>query len=308
MSSPSIAVAMLTYNRSHTALRSLKSVASSPGVCSVTVFDDGSDAKNLAVLEKGCFDFPNVRLVKNPQNLGYCKNLIQALRHLASAETELVFLCESDMLLADGWVSAVDQAFKLSNCSVAMAAMLHQDQITPGRSASFQRRCLEGVTKYSGSDNEVFEKMPFGSCYTEFPDEQPSIRSGSYEIWYTSNSVGTIFFRRSFLLGIIGNLENIRFFPEQEDAWICWACFAFNRYSPKSLMVLDPGLALTIGENGLNGAMRLNNVRWSGNVLWRNNRTAKMILFLYWVVEYANLEKLPERIKKTFHLLKNRFF
>lgn len=303
MSSPSITVAMLTYNRSLTAIRSLQSVATSPGV-HVNIFDDGSDAEHLAVLERCCFDFPNVRLVKNPHNLGYCNNLIQALRYLANANTELVFLCESDMLLAEGWASVVDKAFKLSDDSVALAAMLHQDQVTLGRSADFRRRCLEGVIEYSDIDKPVVVKAPFGSCYTDFPDEQPHLRLDSHTLLYTSNSVGTIFFRRNFLLSILDHLDNLRFFPWQEDAWMCWACFAYNGFSPKSIMVLDPGLALTIGEDGLHGAMRLQNVRWSGSFLWRHKFTAKIVLLLYWLAEYTKPSKLLRRFRKFFYLVR----
>lgn len=276
-------VAVPTYNRSDTAIKAIKSLVNDRFVGEIYVFDDGSSSDHLEKLRALCEDYGNVHLCENIKNLGWAGNIKQALGVLAKAETEYVFLCESDMMLADGWGSIVNDAFCESAESVALSAMLHRNQLRPNRSAEFRKRCLDGggVIKVLSDGTEIL-RDPFGSCYVEYPDEQLPVKMHNYKICYTSNSVGTIFFRSIFLKKFIDDIDQMLKYSHQGDAWLSWVCFSYNDFNPKSLMVLDPGIALTFGEDGLNGRMMLNNVRWIGKWWWRYMWSSELIRFWYY--------------------------
>jgi len=300
-------VAVLTYNRGFTAVKSINSVAHDPHVASVCIFDDGSTEENKALLRGCAEEYENVTLVENAKNSGYCNNLMKALRYLSQAKTEYVFLCESDMLLAEGWGGMAYNSFCHSPESVALSAMLHCDQLTPNRSARFRKRCLEGVyrTLADGSKEQI--KKPFPSCYTLYPDAQPIVHLGRQNLRYVSNSVGTLIFRKVFIDKIISDVEQLRGYPEQEDAWLAWAYFAYNDFNPKSLMVLDPGIALTFGTDGLHGPMILSNLRWIGSWLWRYCWTSALTRRYYSIrykFTYQNIRRskgsVLSRIRRLF--------
>jgi glycosyltransferase involved in cell wall biosynthesis len=266
-----IAVAMLTYNRAKGAVTSIRSVCDDPLVSKVWVLDDGSDKENWRILKEFCEGQPKVKLIRNKKNLGYAANLIKALNLLREEKNDYVFLCESDMLLAKGWGSVVINTFRLSPETIGIAPMLHTDQLAPNRSEYFIERCLKGIyiKQKDGSLKQV--KKPFGSCFTELPDRQKPLTAGRFKIRYVSNSIGTLIFRKEFFKKLPFN--DIREYPVEEDGWLSWACFEYNNYNPKSLAVLDPGLAFTYGE-GLHGAMILTNQRWIGSFWWRYSTTS----------------------------------
>lgn len=278
-------VAVLAYNRGKTAVKSINSIARDPYVASICAFDDGSTEENKLLLRSCAEKYENVTLVENAKNSGYCNNLIKALRYLSQAKTKYVFLCESDMLLAEGWGWMAYNSFRRSPESVAFSPMLHRDQLTPNRSARFRKRCLEGVYKTLANGSKEQIKKPFQSCYAVYPDAQPIVALGRQNLRYVSNSVGTLIFRKLFINKIIGDVEQLREYSGQEDAWLSWACFAYNNYNPKSLMVLDPGIALTFGGEGLHGPMICNNLRWTGSWWWRYRGTSALI-YMYYFIRY----------------------
>lgn len=291
----SITVAILTFNRGRTGCRSIRSVAKESR-CNVVVFDDCSNAHEYEQIRRCCERFRNVRLVRNERNIGFAQNLIQALTYLASSESELVFLCESDMLMCDNWLQYVEEAFALSDDSIAMSPMLHVDQLRRGRSEEFRQRCLFG-----GVRKGIFSRhmtKPFGSSYEELPDEQEWVRLRGFKVRYVSNSIATLIYRRRHLCLLLERKSDLLEHKGAEDAWLCWALFATNKFNPKSLMALDPGLALTIGSAGLNGFMPANNLRWYGSFVWRNPITATVIRAYYRAYVLAiSVYMLPRRIR-----------
>ena len=300
-----ISVAILTYNRSKTAIRSICSVAhNSDKYVEIFVFDDGSNYEDLKNIKQCIEQLPNVTLFESPQNCGYAKNLVRALSFLAERQSIFSFICESDMLLSPGWASRVRHAFYYSPESVALSGMLHKDQLTSLRSERFRCRCLYGEVIKSSTGQIVEEKQPFGSCYTELPNKQAPIKLPGFKIRYISNTVGTIVFRSSFLDSILDRIEEVYNYKFQEDAWLSWYCFTGNRYSPKSLMVLDPGIALTFGEEGLHGPMQFANLRWSGSIFWRYpiiSWISSYVCLLRWFFKQDAARKAALIQKKLHH-------
>ena len=108
----------------------------------------------------------------------------------------------------------------------------------------------------------------------------------SHTIKFVSNSVGSLIFKKHALNKIYLNVNKLKDHVNDEDAWLSYMCFKANKFNPKSLMVLDPGIALTFGEPGLHGHMFLNNLRWNGNFLWRNKKFA-FIIRNYHLLKYS---------------------
>lgn len=291
-------VAFLTYNRGRDAVKSISSVACDPYVNSVRVFDDGSSEDDLKLIQNCVQQYSNVALVESPRNLGYCENLLKALDYLSKADTEYAFLCESDMLLAKGWGKMALDGFLRSPESVILSPMLHRDQLISNRSAHFRERCIKGDYKLLPNGKKCWIKKPFGSSYDIFPDAQHVISLKHQKIRYVSNSIGTLIFRTFFLKEIVRYKEQIREYPQQEDAWLSWACFAYNNFNPKSMMVLDPGLALTFGDKGLHGLMILSNLRWIGSLWWRYNWAATLIRSFYALKYRFSISNLVRFLKK----------
>ncbi len=274
-----IVATVLTHNRIKTAIKSIQSLVIDPFLSKIIVIDDASSPENLAVLKKFCSNIPKIDFISNRENLGYNRNLIQALSYLRRESADLLFLCESDMLLCKGWGEIIEKSFKLSQDTVCITPMLHIDHFMPNKSEKFKKLYLEGFYLDGKKMVSIGAEKPFGSCYAELPDEQVPIRIGKIKLIYVPNSVGTMVFRNKFLKKL--PLDQIRNYPGHEDAWLCWSCFEYNNYHPKSLGALVPGLALTFGQTGLHGCMFLLNERWLGSFWWRFKTTSIFVKFFY---------------------------
>jgi hypothetical protein len=202
------------------------------------------------------------------------------------------------MLLSKGWGYAAIQVFNRSKDSVALSMMLHRDQLSKNRSIIFKNRCLTGEdSRYP----ETKGRPPFGSnCYTSLPDREEVIIFDMYKIRFVSNSVGTFMFKREALKEICSHINVLTNFKDQEDAWLSYMCFSVNKYNSKSLMVLDPGLALTFGEPGLHGAMHLNNLRWSGSLFWRSSFASFITRSYYYMLFFFSKFKILVKNEKDY--------
>jgi len=279
-----IAVAVLTYNRSKTAIRSIESIIASPKVDSIYIFDDGSSDRDIENLEFLCNKYTNLKLIKNKKNIGYAENLIQALEYLAKLDNEFLFICESDMLLTDKWGECAIDILQHSPDSVALSPMLHRDQIKKNSSRYYQNVYMYGEFYNDSLGKKIYTKKPFGSTYKVLPNQLKPKKIGNYKVFYSSNSIGTILFKKAFLKILIKNINEIRNYPKYEDGWLSWACFAFNNFSPKSIISPDPGMAFTFGGKGLHGYAILTNARWNGSFWWRYEITAYFSRIFYQVV------------------------
>ena len=166
--------------------------------------------------------------------------------------------------------------------------------LSKNRSFIFKNRCLTGEdSRYPGTKGRV----PFGSkCYTSFPDREEAVTFDKYKIRFVSNSIGTFVFKKEALKEIYSHIDVLSSFKDQEDAWLSYMCFSVNKYNSKSLMVLDPGLALTFGEPGLHGAMHLNNLRWDGSLLWRGGFASFVTRAYYYTLFFiSKLKKGSEK-------------
>ena len=298
-----IAVGLLTYNRPELAIKTIKSLlVDNRQLSRIFVFDDGSDIANIQRISDFCSNHSIITIIGNRINQGYQKNLQRAMKYLSRVEEKLVFICESDMLLSRNWADLAIRAFELSSDSVALSVMLHRDQLEKFRSLIFKERCLTGYdARYPHLKQDKFGD----ECYVDMPDSNKNIKMLNTKIIYVSNGVGSIILKTKTLKNICLYLDDMSLHPMNEDAWMHYMCFKVNNYKSRSIMALDPGLALTHG-GGMHGAMHLNNVRWMGNILWRNTISAATMVFVMRVVYYLFhfnyfLQYIVKKFKKKYN-------
>ena len=271
-----LVVALMTYQRGRTAAKTLTTLASDPHVERILILDDGSDEKEWVHVQKVVDGHGHVIPLRNASNMGFSRNYERAMRELLNSESEFLMLCETDMQFAKGWGKAILDAFDASPSTVAVSPMLQWEQLERQKAERFKKRCLIGnyYLPYDPSLDDL--KKPFGSCFETFPDTIPGTRIHHHRIRYVADSICTLAFRKGFLAKL--PLDDMTEHKMEEDNWICWACFQYNDLNPKSIAVLDPGVAFTFGEPGLHGGEGhvLRNHRWSGSFWWRYGWTARI--------------------------------
>jgi GT2 family glycosyltransferase len=82
----------------------------------ITVVDDASDGVTQAALEQAAADAPWMRVIRNPENLGYTRSANLGLRQ---SSAEWVVLLNSDTLVTSGWLEGMLEC-ALSDERIAM--------------------------------------------------------------------------------------------------------------------------------------------------------------------------------------------
>lgn len=97
--------AIVNFNGGRFLRGCLSSIAAQGGQARIVVVDNGSEDDSVQILKK---EFPDVRLIRNADNAGFAAAANQAVE---AAETRFVALVNSDVVLADGWLSSIKGAF-----------------------------------------------------------------------------------------------------------------------------------------------------------------------------------------------------
>ena len=101
MEKPAVSVSLVNWNGGTDIIRCLESLYAQtyPNIREVVIVDNGSTDGSVAVIEE---KFPNVRILKNDSNLGFCKAHNQAIR---MSQGEFVLLLNFDILLEPDFLS-----------------------------------------------------------------------------------------------------------------------------------------------------------------------------------------------------------
>jgi len=101
MEKPAVSVSLVNWNGGTDIIRCLESVYAQtyPNIREVVIVDNGSTDGSVALIEE---KFPNVRILKNDSNLGFCKAHNQAIR---MTQGEFVLLLNFDILLEPDFLS-----------------------------------------------------------------------------------------------------------------------------------------------------------------------------------------------------------
>lgn len=157
-SHPLVSVVVLSYNRPNLLSQALASLRQqSYENLDVTVVDNPSDSS--VEVARVVSDYPNVKLIQNPRNLGYAGGMN---RGIASASGDYVYLTEDDIVLAPDCIQRLVDYFESSPSADLVAPVIYNK-------ASGTIRCAGGELTLGG----VYQRTIHGSGECEakqFPD------------------------------------------------------------------------------------------------------------------------------------------
>src|SRR5882724_7591812 len=116
-----VSVVLLSYNRPNLLDQVLASIRDqSYENIEVTVVDNPSDASSEVA--RVVSDYANVRLIQNPQNLGYAGGMN---RGIANASGDFVYLTEDDIVLAPDCIQRLVDYFEANPSSDLAAPVIY---------------------------------------------------------------------------------------------------------------------------------------------------------------------------------------
>jgi GT2 family glycosyltransferase len=176
-------------------------VANSPG-CEVIVADNASTDGSLAFLETV---FPQVRLIRFSQNLGFCDGYNEALRQVQAA---YYVLLNSDVAVTPGWIEPIIRLMD-SDASIAVCQPKIKAQQHPG------------FFEYAGAGGGMIDALGYPFCrgrLFETLEEDHGQYNDVQEIFWAT---GACMFVRADVYHTLGGLESA-FFAHMEEIDFCW--------------------------------------------------------------------------------------
>jgi len=177
-------------------------IKTSKGTAEVVVADNCSDDNSVEFIKK---NFPEVRIIQNPDNGGFAKGYNQAL---AQIESEFYILLNSDIEVTDGWIEPVIELME-----------------TDEKIAACQPKILSYYEKnkfeYAGAAGGFIDKYGYPFCrgrvFQSIEEDKGQYDDNTEVFWAT----GACMFVRSKLFHDIGGFDG-DFFAHMEEIDICW--------------------------------------------------------------------------------------
>jgi GT2 family glycosyltransferase len=196
------AVVILNYNGEKLLPKFLPSVLKFSDTAEIIIADNGSTDNSLALLEK---DFPTIRIIRLPENLGFCGGYNQALKMVRAT---YFILLNSDVEVTSNWILPM-LAILESNANVSAV----QPKIL-----SYNNRTL---FEYAGAGGGFIDALGYPFCrgrlfnhveedHNQYDDERPVF-------WAT----GACMMIRSSVYQQFGGLDE-DFFAHMEEIDLCW--------------------------------------------------------------------------------------
>ncbi len=197
-----VAIVILNWNGRKYLEQFLPSVIQNSPGCQVIVADNASSDDSVAFLKT---NFPEVRIIQNNGNLGFCEGYNVALEQV---EAQYFVLLNSDVQVTPGWVTPI---YNLFESDAAIAAI--QPKIR-----SFQE---PEKLEYAGAGGGLIDKFGYPFCRGRIFDSLETDK-GQYndttEIFWAT---GACMFVRASAFKALGGLEPA-FFAHMEEIDLCW--------------------------------------------------------------------------------------
>lgn len=173
----------------------------SPG-CQVIVADNASTDGSVELLQ---VHFPEVSIIRNSSNLGFCEGYNQALK---SVEAEYYVLLNSDVAVPPDWVTPIialmDSDKQIAVCQPKINAQKHPD-----------------FFEYAGAGGGLLDSFGYPYCrgrLFESLEEDLGQYNDIQEIFWAT---GACMFVRASVFHELGGLEPA-FFAHMEEIDFCW--------------------------------------------------------------------------------------
>ncbi len=196
------AIVILNWNGLHYLQEFLPSVVAHSDDCEVIVADNASTDGSVHYVRS---KFPEIRIIQNSCNLGFCEGYNEVLRQV---EAEYYVLLNSDVAVPAGWTRPLIKLFE-SDARVAVC----QPKITAQKHP--------GIFEYAGAGGGLLDYLGYPYCrgrLFETLEEDLGQYNDIKEIFWAS---GACMFVRASVYHALGGLEP-SFFAHMEEIDFCW--------------------------------------------------------------------------------------
>ncbi|WP_242927122.1 glycosyltransferase family 2 protein [Pontibacter vulgaris] len=204
----------MDYNTGHTAIvilnwnglrflqEFLPSVVANSAGCEVIVADNASTDGSLAFLAD---HFPQVRIIRNNDNLGFCEGYNQALKQV---DATYYVLLNSDVAVTPGWVNPI---IELMNADESIAVC--QPKINAQQHPDF--------FEYAGAGGGMIDSLGYPFCRGRLFETLEEDKGQYNDVQETFWATGACMFVRAKVYHELGGLEP-EFFAHMEEIDFCW--------------------------------------------------------------------------------------
>ncbi len=245
-----------------------KVVETSKGTADVIVADNCSDDGSVDFLKK---NFPEVRVIQNPENGGFAKGYNQALQQI---DAEYYILLNSDIEVTDGWIEPV------------IELMESDEQI-----AACQPKILSYHEKhkfeYAGAAGGFIDKYGYPFCrgriFQSIEEDKGQYDDNTEVFWAT----GACMFIRASYFHNIGGFDN-DFFAHMEEIDICWRL----KHEGYKIMYCGASKIYHIGGGSLNKSSSRKtylNMRNNATMMYKNLPRKQLypVFFYRFILDFA---------------------
>lgn len=197
-----VSVVVLNWNGKHLLERCLPSVVQHSGEAEIVLADNASGDDSVEWVEA---HYPSVRIVRHPENWGFCRGNNEAVRQ---TETDLVLLLNNDVEVLPGWLDPLVREME-RDASVAAVQPKLLDAVVNSR------------FEYAGASGGHMDRLGYtfarGRLFETVEDDSGQYNDDQDVFWATG---AAILMRRS-ALEVTGLLDE-RFEFHMEEIDLCW--------------------------------------------------------------------------------------
>ncbi len=243
-------------------------VETSRGIADVIVADNDSDDGSVGFLKK---NFPDVRIIQNPENGGFARGYNQALRHI---EAEYYILLNSDIEVTDGWIEPV----------IELLDSDEQIAVCQPKILSYHEK---GKFEYAGAAGGFIDQYGYPFCrgriFQSIEKDQGQYDNNSEIFWAT----GACMFIRSAYFHEIDGFDN-DFFLHMEEIDICWRL----KHKGFKIMYCGQSKVYHIGGGSLNKSSARKtyyNMRNNSTMMYKNLPRKQLypVFFFRFILDFA---------------------
>lgn len=243
-------------------------IETSRGVADVIVADNNSDDDSIEFLRR---NFPDVRVIQNPENGGFSKGYNQALKQI---EAEYYILLNSDIEVTDGWIEPVIELLDADE----------QIAVCQPKILSYQEK---EKFEYAGAAGGFIDQYGYPFCrgriFQSIEKDQGQYDNTIEIFWAT----GACMFIRSEYFQEIGGFDD-DFFVHMEEIDICWRL----KHKGYKIMYCGQSKVYHIGGGSLDKSSARKtyfNMRNNSTMMYKNlpRKELHTVFFFRFILDFA---------------------
>ena len=199
---PSIAVVILNWNGQLLLEKFLPSVTSYSKESSIYIIDNGSTDESISFVST---NYPEITIVKNEQNLGFCEGYNKGLEHISA---DYYILLNSDVEVTPNWLKGPIELMETNDNIVACQ---------PKIKAYNNKKAFE----YAGAAGGYLDKYGFPFCkgrlFDVLEEDNGQYETNAQILWAS----GAALFIRTDIYKQLNGLDS-SFFAHMEEIDLCW--------------------------------------------------------------------------------------